>query len=444
MAEKPAIRYVTFAQIVKKQMNLVEELRWRGMIADIMPGTEEQLQKEMTTGYVGFDPTADSLHIGSLVPIILLVHLQKAGHKPVALVGGATGMVGDPSGKSAERNLLDEETLNKNVAGIKAQLEKFLDFDANKANAAVMTNNYDWFKPISFIDFLRDTGKHITVSYMMAKDSVKKRLDSEAGLSYTEFAYQLMQGYDFYWLYNNLNCKLQFGGSDQWGNMTTGTELIRRKSGGEAFVFTCPLITKADGGKFGKTESGNIWLDPARTTPYQFYQFWLNASDADAEKWISIFTFLDKATIDGLIAEHALNPASRTLQKTLAKEVTIFVHGEEEYNKAIETTEKLFANANAPAESLSIEDLENMDGVQKINYEKAKLDAGVDVVSFLTETNIFPSKGEAKKMVQGGGISINRKKVDDLQMKIETGLLLHDKYLLAQKGKKNYYLINVE
>lgn len=424
-------------------MNLVEELRWRGMIADIMPGTEEQLQKEMTTGYVGFDPTADSLHIGSLVPIILLVHLQKAGHKPVALVGGATGMVGDPSGKSAERNLLDEETLNRNVAGIKAQLEKFLDFDASKPNAALMTNNYDWFKAISFIDFLRDTGKHITVNYMMAKDSVKKRIEGETGISYTEFAYQLMQGYDFYWLYNNLNCKLQFGGSDQWGNMTTGTELIRRKSGGEAFVFTCPLITKADGGKFGKTESGNVWLDTNRTTPYQFYQFWLNATDADAEKWISIFTFLDKATIDGLIAEHALNPGSRTLQKTLAKEVTVFVHGEDEYNKAIETTEKLFANASAPAESLSIEDLENMEGVQKIGFEKGRLDAGTDVVSFLAETSIFPSKGEARKMVQQGGISINRKKVDDVQMSIDSTLLLHGKFILAQKGKRNYYLITV-
>ncbi len=422
-------------------MNLIEELRWRGMIADIMPGTEEQLLKEMTTGYVGFDPTADSLHIGSLVPIILLVHMQKAGHKPVALVGGATGMVGDPSGKSAERNLLDEETLNKNIAGIKRQLEQFLDFDASKPNAALMTNNYDWFKTISFIDFLRDTGKHITVNYMMAKDSVKKRIEGDTGISYTEFAYQLMQGYDFYWLYNNLNCKLQFGGSDQWGNMTTGTELIRRKCAGEAFVFTCPLITKADGGKFGKTESGNVWLDTNRTTPYQFYQFWLNASDADAEKWVPIFTFLNKESIDGLIAEHSLNPASRTLQKTLAKEVTIFVHGEDEYNKAVETTEKLFANTNAPAESLSVEDLENMDGVLKIDFERDKLDAGIDVVSFLAETNIFSSKGEARKMVQGGGVSINRNKVDNLLMPVNSSLLLHGKYLLAQKGKKNYYLI---
>jgi len=422
-------------------MNLIAELRWRGMIADIMPGTEEQLLKEMTTGYVGFDPTADSLHIGSLVPILLLVHMQKAGHKPVALVGGATGMVGDPSGKSAERNLLDETTLAKNVAGIKAQLEKFLDFDTAKQNAALMTNNYDWFKAISFIDFLRDTGKHITVNYMMAKDSVKKRIEGDTGISYTEFAYQLMQGYDFYWLYNNLNCKLQFGGSDQWGNMTTGTELIRRKSGGEAFVFTCPLITKADGGKFGKTEGGNIWLDANRTTPFQFYQFWLNASDADASKWMKIFTFLNETTINSLVTEHDANPSARILQKALAKEVTIFVHGIDEYNKAIETTEKLFANANAPAESLSVDDLENMDGVQKINFSKTIVDAGIDIVTFLADTTIFPSKGEAKKMVAGGGISINRNKIDSLQFNVDSSLLLHNKYILAQKGKKNYYLI---
>ncbi len=422
-------------------MNLIAELRWRGMIADIMPGTEEQLLKEMTTGYVGFDPTADSLHIGSLVPILLLVHMQKAGHKPVALVGGATGMVGDPSGKSAERNLLDETTLAKNVAGIKAQLEKFLDFDTSKQNAALMTNNYDWFKTISFIDFLRDTGKHITVNYMMAKDSVKKRIEGDTGISYTEFAYQLMQGYDFYWLYNNLNCKLQFGGSDQWGNMTTGTELIRRKSGGEAFVFTCPLITKADGGKFGKTEGGNIWLDANRTTPFQFYQFWLNASDADASKWMKIFTFLTETTINSLVTQHDANPSARILQKALAKEVTIFVHGIDEYNKAIETTEKLFANTNAPAESLSVDDLENMDGVQKINFSKNILDAGIDIVTFLADTTIFPSKGEAKKMVAGGGISINRNKIDSLQFNVDSSLLMHNKYILAQKGKKNYYLI---
>lgn len=426
------------------QINLIQELQWRGMIADIMPGTEEQLLKEMTTGYVGFDPTADSLHIGSLVPIILLVHVQKAGHKPIALIGGATGMIGDPSGKSAERNLLDEETLQKNIIGIKKQLEKFLVFDDTVPNKATLVNNYDWFKPISFLDFLRDVGKHITVNYMMAKDSVKKRIEGETGISYTEFAYQLLQGYDFYWLYKNYNCKLQFGGSDQWGNMTTGSELIRRKCGGEAFVFTCPLITKADGGKFGKTESGNVWLDANRTSPYQFYQFWLNASDADAAKWIKIFTFLDKPTIEQLTAEHNLNPAARILQKTLAKEVTIFVHGEEGYNEAVATTQKLFENANAPAESLSIEDLENMQGVQKITYPKASLEQQIDVVSFLADTNIFPSKGEARKMVQGGGVSINRKKIENIDMQINSSLLLHNKYLLAQKGKKNYYLIIAE
>ncbi|HRG25190.1 MAG TPA: tyrosine--tRNA ligase [Chitinophagaceae bacterium] len=422
-------------------MNLIEELRWRGMIADIMPGTEEQLNKEMTTGYIGFDPTADSLHIGSLVPILLLVHFQKAGHKPIALVGGATGMVGDPSGKSEERNLLSEETLQKNVAGVKAQLEKFLDFNPALPNAAEMANNYDWFKGISFIDFLRDAGKHITVNYMMAKDSVKKRIEGETGISYTEFAYQLMQGYDFYWLHQHKNCKLQMGGSDQWGNMTTGTELIRRKCGGEAFVFTNPLITKADGGKFGKTESGNVWLDPVRTTPYQFYQFWLNASDTDAEKWIRIFTFLTRDTIEMLIQEHNINPSARVLQKTLAREITSFVHGKEEYEKAVETTQKLFANQNAPAESLSIEDLEGLEGVIKVDYSNEKIAAGIDIVSFLAETSILASKGEARKLVEGGGISINRKKADGVKMTIDNSLLLHEKYILVQKGKKNYYLV---
>ncbi len=422
-------------------MNLIEELRWRGMIQDIMPGTEEQLQKEMTTAYIGFDPTADSLHIGSLVPILLLVHLQKAGHKPIALVGGATGMIGDPSGKSQERNLLDETTLNKNVAGVKSQLEQFLDFDTAKPNAAEMANNYDWFKTISFIDFLRDTGKHITINYMMAKESVKKRIDSEVGLSYTEFAYQLMQGYDFYWLYQHKNCKLQMGGSDQWGNITTGTELVRRKLNGEAFAFTCPLIKKADGTKFGKTEQGNVWLDASKTSPYQFYQFWLNASDTDAEVWIKIFTFLGKQEIDELIANHQADPSRRLLQKKLAEEITSFVHGEAELKAALETTAKLFANQSAPAESLSVEDLEGMEGVQKSSYPAANLAAGVDVVSFLAETGIFPSKGEARKMIQGGGVSINRRKVDAADMKITSSLLLHNKYLLVQKGKKNYYLI---
>lgn len=422
-------------------MKLLDELRWRGMIQDIMPGTEQQLDKEMTTGYIGFDPTADSLHIGSLVPILLLVHFQKAGHKPIALVGGATGMVGDPSGKSEERNLLSEEVLQKNIKGVKAQLERFLDFDASKPNAAEMANNYDWFKTISFIDFLREAGKHITVNYMMAKDSVKKRIEGETGISYTEFAYQLMQGYDFYWLYVNKNCKLQMGGSDQWGNMTTGTELIRRKAGGEAFVFTNPLITKADGGKFGKTESGNVWLDAERTSPYQFYQFWLNASDTDAEKWIKIFTFLDKTTIDELIETHKADPGKRALQKELAKEVTAFVHGDKGLNEAIETTEKLFANQNAPAESLSKEDLEKLDGVTTFEYSRSKINEGIDVVSFLAETGVFPSKGDARKMVQQGGVSINRKKVSGIDFKVDAALLLHDTYILAQKGKKNIYLI---
>ena len=421
--------------------DLIEELQWRGMIQDIMPGTKEQLNKEMTTAYIGFDPTADSLHIGSLVPIILLIHLQKFGHKPIALVGGATGMVGDPSGKSEERNLLSEDILNHNVACVKAQLEKFLDFDKNKPNAAEMANNYDWFRNISFLDFIRDTGKHITVNYMMAKDSVKKRLEGETGMSFTEFTYQLVQGYDFYWLYKNKNCKLQMGGSDQWGNIVTGTELIRRKDSGEAFAFTCPLIKKADGGKFGKTEKGNIWLDANKTTPYQFYQFWLNANDIDAEGWIKIFTFLNKQTIDNLIAEHKQDAAKRILQKALAKEITVFVHGIDEYNNAIETTQKLFANTNAPTEDLSEDDLNNMEGIVKIDYAADKISAGVDIVSFLAETNIFASKGEARKMVQGGGVMINRNKMDNLQMTVDSSLLLHNKYLLIQKGKKNYYLI---
>src|SRR6187401_2301304 len=339
-------------------MNLIEELSWRGLIQDIMPGTEAQLNKESTSAYIGFDPTAESLHIGSLVPILLLVHLQKAGHKPYALVGGATGMVGDPSGKSEERNLLSEETLRHNQEGVKKQLMQFLDFDPSKPNCAEMVNNYDWLKEMSFLTFIRDVGKHITVNYMTSKDSVRKRLEGETGMSFTEFTYQLVQGYDFYWLYKNKNVKLQMGGSDQWGNIVTGTELIRRKESGEAFAFTCPLITKADGGKFGKTEKGNIWLDPAKTSPYQFYQFWLNATDADAEKWIKIFTFMEKNAIASLTEKHRENPAARELQKMLAKEITSFVHGVEEYEKAVETTQKLFANQSAAAESLSVEDLE--------------------------------------------------------------------------------------
>ena len=412
------------------------------MIQDLMPGTEEQLSTEMTSGYVGFDPTADSLHIGSLVPILLLVHLQRAGHKPIALVGGATGMVGDPSGKNEERNLLNEETLRHNEEGVKRQLMQFLDFDTSKPNYAEMVDNYDWFKEISFLSFIRDVGKHITVSYMTSKDSVKKRLEGETGMSFTEFTYQLVQGYDFYWLYKNKNVKLQMGGSDQWGNIVTGTELIRRKENGNAFAFTCPLITKADGGKFGKTEKGNIWLDPAKTTPYLFYQFWLNASDDDAEKWIKIFTFLDKTSVDSLIAEHKEDSAKRMLQKKLAEEVTKYVHGENELKKAIETTGKLFANQHAAAEDLTIEELEGMEGIVKINFAKDKISSGIDVVTFLAETKIFPSKGEARKTVQGGGISINRKKIDNFQLSIENSLLLHNKYILVQKGKKNYYLVN--
>jgi tyrosyl-tRNA synthetase len=424
-------------------MNLIEELRWRGMLQDIMPGTDEQLNKEPTSAYIGFDPTADSLHIGSLVPILLLVHLQKAGHKPYALIGGATGMVGDPSGKSEERNLLSEEVLQHNQAGVKKQLEKFLDFDTSKPNAAVMVNNYDWFKEMYFLEFIRDVGKHITVNYMMAKDSVKKRIEGETGISFTEFTYQLIQGYDFYWLYKHHNCKLQMGGSDQWGNITTGTELIRRKAGGEAFAFTCPLLTKSDGGKFGKTEKGNIWLDAEKTSPYQFYQFWLNAADDDAKKWIKIFTFLSKDEIDALIKQQDENAALRLLQKTLAKEITLFVHGEDGLKQALQTTEKLFAHQSAPAESLSEEDLESMEGVVKINYELSKLNAGIDAVSFLAETNIFPSKGEARKMLQNGGVSINRKKIESVQFTVDNSILLHNKYLLVQKGKKNYYLIKM-
>ncbi|HMU47109.1 MAG TPA: tyrosine--tRNA ligase [Chitinophagaceae bacterium] len=421
-------------------MKLIEDLRWRGMIQDIMPGTEDHLKKEMTCGYIGFDPTADSLHIGSLVQIILLIHLQRAGHKPIALVGGATGMVGDPSGKSEERNLLSEEVLQHNLKGIKAQLEKFLDFDCGK-NSAEMVNNYDWFRQMSFLDFIRDVGKHITVNYMMAKDSVKKRLEGDMGMSFTEFTYQLVQGFDFLWLYQNKDCKLQMGGSDQWGNIVTGTELIRRKTGGEAFAFTCPLVTKADGGKFGKTEKGNVWLDPEKTSPYQFYQFWLNASDEDAEKWIKIFTFLSEQEVNSLINEHKNDAAKRVLQKKLAAEVTAFVHGDTGLSEALATTEKLFANQNVSVEDLSEDDLESMEGVVKSDFPKLKINSGIDIVSFLAETNIFSSKGEARKMIQGGGVSINRVKSDDVQVKVDSSFLLYGKYILVQKGKKNYFLV---
>jgi tyrosyl-tRNA synthetase len=424
-------------------MLLIDELKWRGMIQDIIPGTAEQLSKEMTSGYIGFDPTADSLHIGSLVPVFLLVHLQKAGHRPVALIGGATGMVGDPSGKSEERNLLDEETLNHNLKGIRKQLEKYLDFNSGLPNAALMVNNYDWLREIHFLDFIRDVGKHITVNYMMAKDSVKKRLEGITGMSFTEFSYQLVQGYDFYWLYKNKNCKLQMGGSDQWGNITTGAELIRRKAGGEAFAFTCPLLTKSDGGKFGKTEKGNIWLDPRKTSPYQFYQFWLNAADDDAEKWIRIFTFLPRTEIESIGQKHQENPAERILQKTLAREVTIFIHGREEYETALKITEKLFTQAS-PVESLSEADLHAMEGIVKSEYLRSRLDAGVDVVSFLAETGILPSKGEARKLIQNGGLSINRQKTESIQFTVDGHLLLHDKYILVQKGKRNFYLVEAK
>jgi len=426
-------------------MNLIEELRWRGMIQDMMPGTEEQLQKEMTSGYIGFDPTAESLHIGSLVPILLLVHLQKAGHKPIALIGGATGMIGDPSGKSEERNFLSEETLNKNLAGIKAQLEKYIDFDPSLRNCAELVNNYDWFKPISFIDFLRDAGKHITVNYMMAKDSVKRRIEGEVGLSYTEFAYQLMQGYDFYWLYKNKNCKLQMGGSDQWGNITTGTELIRRKAGGEAVAFTCPLIKKADGTKFGKTEQGNVWLDPNRTSPYQFYQFWLNASDEDAANWIKIFTFLDQPEINIISEENKKDPGKRLLQKRLGEEITKFVHGPGEFHKAKRASEFLFGSEKDGSFLRQIDEKLFLDIFMSVpihNILKEKTNnAGINILDFLVETKILSSKGEARKLIQGNGISINKWTVNRVEYNVTYDDILFDKYITIQKGKKNYYLV---
>ncbi len=427
-------------------MTLIEELRWRGMIQDMMPGTEELLAKEMVSGYIGFDPTSDSLHIGSLVPILLLVHLQNAGHKPYALVGGATGMVGDPSGKSEERNLLSEDILLHNQEGVRKQLEKFLDFDAAKKNAAVMVNNYDWFKEINFLSFIRDAGKHITVNYMMAKDSVKKRLEGDTGMSFTEFTYQLIQGYDFYWLYQNKNCKLQMGGSDQWGNITTGTELIRRKTGGEAFAFTCPLIKKADGGKFGKTEKGNIWLDPKKTSPYQFYQFWLNASDDDAKGWIKIFTLLPVAQIEALLTEHEAAPHLRLLQKKLAECLTSWVHSAADYDFAVKASEILFGNATTEVlQSLNENELlQVMEGVPTAKISKASLANGYDLIDLLVETNIFPSKGEAKKMWQAGGIGLNKTKIAPEKSSIDAHDLLQSKYLLLQKGKKNYYLVMAE
>ncbi len=427
-------------------MNFVEELTWRGMIHDIMPGTEEQLQKEMTAAYVGIDPTADSLHIGHLVSVMMLKHFQIAGHKPIALVGGATGMIGDPSGKSVERNLLDEQTLRHNEQCLKKQLAKFLDFDSDAANAAELVNNYDWMKNFSFLEFIRDIGKHITVNYMMAKDSVKKRLgeESKMGLSFTEFTYQLVQGTDFLHLYREENCKLQMGGSDQWGNITTGTELIRRKEGGEAFALTCPLITKADGGKFGKTESGNVWLDPKLTTPYTFYQFWLNVSDADAEKYIKIFTLLNREEVAALVKEQDAAPHLRPLQKRLAKEVTCMVHGEDEYNKAVEASQILFGKATT--ESLAALDkdtfLSVFEGVPTFQIDRAKLEAGVPVVELLAaETVAFPSKGELRRTIKGNGLSLNKAKLNDQEYLVTGADLISGSYILIQKGKKNYYII---
>ncbi len=416
------------------------------MIQDIMPGTEELFEKEQVSGYIGFDPTSDSLHIGSLVPILLLVHLQKAGHKPYALVGGATGMVGDPSGKSEERNLLSEETLAHNIAGVQKQLAHFLNFDGKQSNAAEMVNNYDWFKDFNFLTFIREVGKHITVNYMMAKDSVKKRIEGDTGMSFTEFTYQLIQGYDFYWLYKNKNCKVQMGGSDQWGNITTGTELIRRKIGGEAYAFTCPLIKKADGGKFGKTEKGNIWLDATKTSPYQFYQFWLNASDEDATSWIKIFTLLEPSKIDALIAEHAVAPQQRILQKALAAELTKFVHSEADLKFAIEATEILFGNATTEVlQSLNeAQLLQVMEGVPKVTIALSALKDGYDLINLLADTAIFPSKGEARKMWQGGGLGLNKEKISPETTQLTAANLLQGKYLLIQKGKKNYYLVIAE
>jgi tyrosyl-tRNA synthetase len=422
--------------------NFVEEMKWRGMLHDMMPGTEEQLSKGSTSGYIGFDPTADSLHVGHLTQIMTLIHFQRAGHKPYVLVGGATGMVGDPSGKSAERNLLSEEILFHNVASIEQQLSKFLNFTDGQ-NAAVMVNNYDWFKGLSFLNFIRDVGKHITVNYMMAKDSVKKRLEGETGMSFTEFSYQLVQGFDFYHLWKDHNCKIQMGGSDQWGNIVTGTELIRRKAQGEAYAITTQLIKKADGTKFGKTESGAIWLDPKRTSPYKFYQFWLNASDADTASWIRIFTLLSKEEIEALEAQHAEAPHLRILQKALAKEITCKVHSEEAFETAIAASNILFGNATQEAFASLDEEtfLAVFEGVPSFTIQQKELSNGITIIDLLTDkSNVFPSKGEARKMLQGGGVSINKQKIEDLNLLVGTEQLINQKYLIIQKGKKNYFL----
>lgn len=428
-------------------MNFVEELKWRGMIHQMMPGTEEQLQKEMTTAYLGIDPTADSLHIGHLVGVMMLKHLQRAGHKPIALVGGATGMIGDPSMKSQERKLIDEETLRHNQKAIKRQLAKFLDFDSDAPNAAEMVNNYDWMKDYGFLAFIRDIGKHITVNYMMAKDSVKKRLsgESQQGMSFTEFSYQLLQGFDFLHLYREKNCKLQLGGSDQWGNITTGTELIRRTEGGEAYALTCPLITKADGGKFGKTESGNVWLDPRYTSPYKFYQFWLNVSDADAEKYIKIFTSLSREEIEDLVAQQAADPGQRPLQKRLACEITVMVHSQADYDAAVEASQILFSNKAGDILRKIDEPtlLAVFEGVPRFEVPRSLFDGeGVKLVDLVTDNApVFASKGEMRKLVQGGGVSLNKEKVTDPYMPVTAEMLLQGKYLLIQRGKKNYYLL---
>ena len=422
-------------------MSFVDELRWRGMIHDVTPGTAEQLEKEMTTAYVGIDPTADSLHIGHLVSIMMLKHLQLAGHKPLALVGGATGMIGDPSGKSEERNLLSEDLLRHNQECIKVQLLKFLDFDESKPNHAEIVNNYDWMKEFSFLRFLREVGKHLTVNYMMAKDSVQKRL--ETGLSFTEFTYQLVQGYDFLHLYENKNCKIQMGGSDQWGNILTGTELIRRKAGGEAFAVTCPLITKSDGGKFGKTEKGNIWLDPEKTSPYAFYQFWLNCSDEDSKKYLRIFTLFNQKEIEALETEHEQAPHLRALQKALAKDLTLRVHGQSEYDQAVEASEILFGKGTtATLRQLDEKTLLGVfEGVPQSEISRAELEAGIGMVDFLSEkTGIFPSKGEARRMLKDGGVQVNKEKAAE-EMTVTSDYLLNNNYILAQKGKKNYFLI---
>jgi tyrosyl-tRNA synthetase len=429
-------------------MNFVEELKWRGMIHDIMPGTEELLKKERTSGYIGFDPTADSLHIGHMVQVMMLMHFQRAGHTPIALVGGATGMIGDPSGKSEERNLLDETSLRKNQEAIKKQLSKFLDFQSDKENRAIMVNNYDWMKEYSFLDFIRDIGKHITVNYMMSKDSVKKRIGSESkeGMSFTEFSYQLVQGTDFLHLYNSNNCKLQMGGSDQWGNIVTGTELIRRKAGGEAYALTCPLITKSDGAKFGKTESGNVWLDPEKTTPYQFYQFWFNVSDEDAAKYIKIFTILSREEIEILKNEHLKAPHKRLLQKRLAEEVTVMVHSRSDYEGVVEASQILFGKGTTQSLKKMNEStfLSVFEGVPVFDINRDILNNGVTLAELCTEhSQVSNSRGELRRLVQGGGLSINKEKINNPDMVIDPELLLNNKYLLVQKGKKNYYLIRI-